>query len=176
MRTKTRSQFFRRNKNFSVKSTILQKHSHFSRSDRHFFKWRADGRSQCNTPWGNFEILLPRTMFSHIFRQINVLKELYYKLIWRKNLHGSEFLVSPHCGNTRTVFEYFGISLSRFCQKFRERNAFTKEVTIELISRNIFSVRENFLLFHKVTWSVMKLTNFLVLRLILRQIILLNVE
>ena len=24
------------------------------------------------------------TMFSHKFRQINVLKELYYKLIWRK--------------------------------------------------------------------------------------------
>ena len=41
-------------------------------------------------------------------------------------------------------------SLTLFWQKFRETNIFTKEVTKELISRNIFSVRENFLFFHTV--------------------------
>ena len=39
-------------------------------------------------------------------------------------------------------------SLTLFWQKFRETNVFTNEVTRELISRNIFSVRNNFLFFH----------------------------
>ena len=38
-------------------------------------------------------------------------------------------------------------SLILFWQKFREINSITKEVTKELISRNIFSVRENFAFF-----------------------------
>ena len=38
-----------------------------------------------------------------------------------------------------------------FWQKFREINGFTKEVTKELISRNILLVRENFAFFHTVT-------------------------
>ena len=35
-----------------------------------------------------------------------------------------------------------------FWQKFRESNCLTKEVTKDLISRNIFSVRRNFAFFH----------------------------
>ena len=38
-------------------------------------------------------------------------------------------------------------SLTHFLQKFRESNVFTKEITKELISRNFFSVRENFSFF-----------------------------
>ena len=39
-----------------------------------------------------------------------------------------------------------------FCQKFRERDAFTKdkEVPKEIISRNFFGVRENFSFYHNV--------------------------
>ena len=38
-----------------------------------------------------------------------------------------------------------------FEKKFRESTVFTKEVTKELISRNIFSAGENFAFFHTVT-------------------------
>ena len=34
--------------------------------------------------------------------------------------------------------------IALYWQKFRESNSFTKEVTKELISRNIFSVKDNF--------------------------------
>ena len=40
--------------------------------------------------------------------------------------------------------------LTHFCQKFRESNGFTKEITKELIWRNIFLVRLNFSFFHTV--------------------------
>ena len=44
-----------------------------------------------------------------------------------------------------------------FWQQFRETNGFTKYVTKELISRNIFSVRENFWNFHSVVqqWRIL---------------------
>ena len=54
--------------------------------------------------------------------------------------------VSAQCGN------YGNSLLHSFWQKFRESNVFTKEVTKQLISRNIFCVRENFLPFHTVVW------------------------
>ena len=38
-------------------------------------------------------------------------------------------------------------TLTVFCQKFRESNVFTKELTIQLISRNIFSCEREFLVF-----------------------------
>ena len=52
-----------------------------------------------------------------------------------------------------TVSKCRKFSLTLFCQKFRESNSFTREVTKELISRNIFSVRENFSCFHTVLQS-----------------------
>ena len=51
-----------------------------------------------------------------------------------------------HC----IVWKLRKFSLTFFWQKFRETNGFTKEITKELISRNIFSVRENFRNFHTV--------------------------
>ena len=56
-----------------------------------------------------------------------------------------------------TVWKLRKFSLTLFWQKFRESNVFTKEITKELISRNFFSVRENFSFFHTVTlwmWTV----------------------
>ena len=43
-----------------------------------------------------------------------------------------------------------GILSHAFLEKFRESNGFTKQVTEELIWRNIFSVRENFSFSHTV--------------------------
>ena len=49
-----------------------------------------------------------------------------------------------HSGNFRN-------SLSRiFGKKYRENNSFTKEITKDMIWRNIFSVRVNFSLYHTV--------------------------
>ena len=64
----------------------------------------------------------------------------YYRdgLTWRNIFWWERVNVSYF----HTVF-----SLTHFWQKFRETNILTKEVTKELISRNIFSVRDNFL-FH----------------------------
>ena len=42
-------------------------------------------------------------------------------------------------------------TLTLFSQTFRESNVFTKEVSRELISQNIFSVRVNFSFFHSVS-------------------------
>ena len=44
--------------------------------------------------------------------------------------------------------------LSRFWQKFRESNVFTKEVSKKLISRKKMSVRENFSFFHTVVRKI----------------------
>ena len=52
--------------------------------------------------------------------------------------------------NMVTLWKLRKFSLTFFWQKFRETNGFTKEITKELISRNIFSVRENFRNFHTV--------------------------
>ena len=49
-----------------------------------------------------------------------------------------------------TVWKLRKFSLTLFWQNFRESNVFTKENTKELISRNFFSVRENFSFFHTV--------------------------
>ena len=49
-----------------------------------------------------------------------------------------------------TVWKLWKFSLALFLKKFHESNGFTIEVTKELISRNIFSVRENFSFFHTV--------------------------
>ena len=43
-----------------------------------------------------------------------------------------------------------------FWQKFRENNVFTKEITKEFISRNIFSVREDLRNFHAVQLLLIK--------------------
>ena len=44
-----------------------------------------------------------------------------------------------------TVWKLQKFIHTHFCQKFRETDVITKEVSKELISRNIFSVRVNFL-------------------------------
>ena len=44
--------------------------------------------------------------------------------------------------------------ITLFWQKFRENNVFTEEATKELVSRNIFLVRENFSFFHTVLISL----------------------
>ena len=49
-----------------------------------------------------------------------------------------------------TVWKLWNFSLTLFRQKFRESNGFTKQITIELIWRNIFSVRPNFSFSHSV--------------------------
>ena len=49
-----------------------------------------------------------------------------------------------------TVWKFRKFSLIHFWQKFRESTVFTKEFTKELISRNIFSVRDNFAFFQTV--------------------------
>ena len=56
-----------------------------------------------------------------------------------------------------TVWKMLQFSLTHFWQKIREINGFTKEITKELIWRNIFLVRLNFSFFHTVLW---KLRNF----------------
>ena len=70
-----------------------------------------------------------------------------HKLKWKGllsigTLHKFIELLSQ-CGNCKNF-------LSNILKKIRETNIFTKEVTKNLISRNIFPVRENFLFFHTV--------------------------
>ena len=48
--------------------------------------------------------------------------------------------IDSTCGST--VWKLRKFSHTLFCQKFRDNNSFTREVTKELISRNIFSVSE----------------------------------
>ena len=55
-----------------------------------------------------------------------------------------------HTAVKRTVWKSWNFSLTLFQQKFRESNGFTKQITKELIWRNIFSVRPNFSFFHTV--------------------------
>ena len=57
-------------------------------------------------------------------------KELYYTYIdlTGKNLHGSEFLVFPHC--VRTNYGNYRILLPRFLQNFRQINVLLKKFTI----------------------------------------------
>ena len=55
-----------------------------------------------------------------------------------------EAKMSPFC----TVWKLREFSLTLFWRKFREINGFTKQVTKELISRNILLVRENFSFYH----------------------------
>ena len=49
-----------------------------------------------------------------------------------------------------TVWKLRKFSLTYFWQKFRQSNGFTKEITKELIWRNISLARENFSFFHTV--------------------------
>ena len=73
------------------------------------------------------------TIFSQKFREIKFLLKSF-TLSWfdeKKNLHGSEFLVYPHCETRRLPF------LRKNQNFFRQINDFTKEVTKELISRKI---------------------------------------
>ena len=79
-------------------------------------------------------------------------------LILRKNFVKSTKLL--YCAR-RWFHEIFQVrnhrnSLTHFWQKFREVNSFTKEVTKELISRNIFLVRENFSFFHTVLSKLLR--------------------
>ena len=66
----------------------------------------------------------------------------------------ADFCVQKWCfDKTRpisTVCKILKFTLTHFWQKFRESKSVTKEVTIELISRNIFSLRVNFSFFHTV--------------------------
>ena len=57
-----------------------------------------------------------------------------------------------------TVWKFQKFTLTLFWQKFRECNDFTKEVSKELILRNIFQVREIFPFFHTVraVWKIQK--------------------
>ena len=66
------------------------------------------------------------TIFSQIFRQINVLLK-NFTINWfdGKNLHGSESLVFPHYDVHITVWKLREFSLTHFWQKFRESNGFT---------------------------------------------------
>ena len=76
-------------------------------------------------------------LFHHkIFREINL------QLLGFLVVDFTEFLFKNHS------VEITEISLTLSWQKIREINGFTKEVTKELIWRNIFSVRENFSFFH----------------------------
>ena len=113
------------------------------------------------------------TVYSQKFRQINVLlknssvnwfdgkncvaenfakipsnwrftKELYCKLIWRKKFVWAENFSFFHTVSMEIMHENYLSHI--FCQKFRESNGVTKV----LISRNIFSLRENVWLFHTV--------------------------
>ena len=52
-----------------------------------------------------------------------------------------------HSGEVMEIYFY------AFAKKFRESNLFTENVTKDLISRNIFSMKVNFLFFHTV-WCV----------------------
>ena len=51
-----------------------------------------------------------------------------------------------------TVWKLRKFTLTLLWQKFRESNTFAKELTTDLISRNIFSVKVNFLIFHTVVF------------------------
>ena len=53
----------------------------------------------------------------------------------------------PH---TVTVWKLQKFTLTPILQKFLESNVLTKVVTKELISRKMFSMRENFMFFHTV--------------------------
>ena len=57
-----------------------------------------------------------------------------------------------------TVWKMLQFSLTHFWQKIREINGFTKEITKELIWRNIFLVRLNFSFFHTVLWKLLNFT------------------
>ena len=59
-------------------------------------------------------------------------------------------MVNAHCGNTPILF----------WQKFRENDVFIKEITKELIWRNIFSVRVNFTFFYTVKCTLWKCQKF----------------
>ena len=61
----------------------------------------------------------------------------------------SHFLLVFHT-EQYTMWKLLQFSLTHFWQKFREINVFTKEITKELIRRNIFLVRPNFSFFHTV--------------------------
>ena len=76
-------------------------------------------------------------------------------LIWRKNVDFSVKIVIAcytQCGNygNTLLWKLLRLSRTHFWQKFREINGFTKEITKELIWRNIFLVRPNFSFFHIV--------------------------
>ena len=79
----------------------------------------------------------------------------------QKNRGGKVFKF-PHCGQWISRFPHCALctvwimrrySLTRhFWQKFRESNVLTKEITEELIWRNLFLVRRKFSFFHTVVW------------------------
>ena len=56
-----------------------------------------------------------------------------------------------HTAVKRTVWKSWNFSLTLFQQKFRESNGYTKQITKELIWRNIFSMRPKFSFFHTVS-------------------------
>ena len=87
--------------------------------------YRASGRS-------GFQLNLSDVFFSNFFRQNCHHKWLHQHTVWKR--------------------QKFTLTLIQ--QNFRESNALTKVVTIELLSRNIFSVRVNFSFFHTVQYSI----------------------
>ena len=87
------------------------------------------------TQYGNYGILLPSTIFSQKFREINFLLKKFTldgfdeKKLWF-------FHTVPQCGReipSRTLFA-----------KISWKQCFTKEITKELILTKLFLVRENF--------------------------------
>jgi len=83
-------------------------------------------------------------------------------LISRKNCKSIKLQVNKSqrvctvssCGNYRTLLSHF------FGQKFRETNVFTKEITEELIWRNIFLVRVNVSFYHTVSWEITEIYSY----------------
>ena len=66
------------------------------------------------------------------------------EILWNEN----HVIKIPKYCHFQTVPKLQRFSLTHFWQKFRERNVFTKEITKELIWRNIFLARLNFSFFH----------------------------
>ena len=79
-----------------------------------------------------------------ILSHLNFFREINYVTKLAKGKR--EFLIFPRC----TVWKLPRFSLTHSWQKFRESNVFTKEITKELIWRNIFLVRLNLSFFHTV--------------------------
>ena len=133
---------------YFVKASILLKswfHEIFFRwsviSSDQFFAWKWIGTHQCRKTRNSLTNEKIRQInSSNFFSKNSIFTKFLQKKVWEK------IVAIAQCGN-------YGNSLSRiFGKKFRESNGFTK-VTIGLIWRNIFLVRDIFSIFHTVNCS-----------------------